>query len=480
MPSSRPRCRASSFCLRKSAYPTASRPTSRHLPYCPESVRNPYGGAVGEVVVPDEVDSSELRLVHAQVVGSRLDHPLLEEHRLGDPERAAVGDPAGRLVGVHPPRLEMGVGDVVAGERRVHQADLELRRLGVGEEGPVIGQRLHPDPEDPAVLAQRQLAVEVDVPGEPGGDQVPGAVLDPLHRALQQDRRQDRGHIARVDRHLVAEPAAEVRGDDADHVLGQLGDQCHRRPDDVRSLGGHVDGQLRRRPVEVGDRAAALQRRRVRARVVQVELRDDVGLGEGPVGAFPVAHLPVVHDVVRLVLLVVPDQRGVLGQPLHRIDDHRQRLVVDDDRLAGVLGDVGVVGDDAGHLLALEAHLVGGEYRLGVVGQGGHPRQVARRHHLAGEHEADTGHRPRLAGVDRVDPGVGERAAEDLHVQHPGQHDVVDVVALAADEAVVLHPPAAGAHAADLDLVERLGHLATSDARIPVMPWPCRPPTAPP
>ena len=38
----------------------------------------------------------------------------------------------------------------------------------------------------------------------------------------------------------------------------------------------------------------------------------------------------------------------------------------------------------------------------------------------------------------------------------PGQHDVVDVVALAADEAVVLDPLAAGAEAADLDLVERL------------------------
>ena len=38
----------------------------------------------------------------------------------------------------------------------------------------------------------------------------------------------------------------------------------------------------------------------------------------------------------------------------------------------------------------------------------------------------------------------------------PGQHDVVDVVAAAADEAVVLDPLAARAHPADLDLVERL------------------------
>ena len=53
-----------------------------------------------------------------------------------------------------------------------------------------------------------------------------------------------------------------------------------------------------------------------------------------------------------------------------------------------------------------------------------------------------------------TDACVRQRAAEDLHVQHAGQHDVVDVVALAADEAVVLDPLAAGAEPTDLDLVE--------------------------
>jgi hypothetical protein len=62
--------------------------------------------------------------------------------------------------------------------------------------------------------------------------------------------------------------------------------------------------------------------------------------------------------------------------------------------------------------------------------------------------------RPGPAGVDRLDPRVRQRAAQDLHVQHAGEHDVVGVVALAADEAVVLDPLAAGAEPADLDLVE--------------------------
>ena len=41
-------------------------------------------------------------------------------------------------------------------------------------------------------------------------------------------------------------------------------------------------------------------------------------------------------------------------------------------------------------------------------------------------------------GVDAEDARVGERAAQDRAVQHPGQADVVDVVPLAADEARVL------------------------------------------
>ena len=48
IPSSRPRLRASSCWVRKSAYPIASSPTSRHLAYCPESVRKPNGVRCGK------------------------------------------------------------------------------------------------------------------------------------------------------------------------------------------------------------------------------------------------------------------------------------------------------------------------------------------------------------------------------------------------------------------------------------------------
>src|ERR1700745_1327309 len=69
-------------------------------------------GAVREVLVPDEVHPAERGLVHAQVVGGRLHHPFLEEHRLGHPDRAPVGHSAGGFVGVQAARGQVRDRDV--------------------------------------------------------------------------------------------------------------------------------------------------------------------------------------------------------------------------------------------------------------------------------------------------------------------------------------------------------------------------------
>ena len=96
-----------------------------------------------------------------------------------------------------------------------------------------------------------------------------------------------------------------------------------------------------------------------------------------------------------------------------RVDDDRQRLVLDVDQLERVPGRVAVVGDHERHLLALEADLVGGQHRLGVRRQRRHPGAAAGLQIGAGEHGVDARVRQRRRGVDRDDPGVGERAAQD-------------------------------------------------------------------
>ena len=98
-----------------------------------------------------------------------------------------------------------------------------------------------------------------------------------------------------------------------------------------------------------------------------------------------------------------------------------------------------------------------GEDGLHVGGQGRHPREAAARQRLAGDDGLDVRVRQGGHRVDRDDPGVGQRAAQDRPVQHPRQRDVVHEGALAADEASILlarygavgslfKAPGAGAH----------------------------------
>ena len=191
--------------------------------------------------------------------------------------------------------------------------------------------------------------------------------------------------------------------------------------------------------VEVGDDPARLERRRMAARVDDVAGHDRVGLGERAVGGRLVAGLPRrARQVVGLAVLVVADQRRVVVERLAGVDDGGQRLVVDVDQLQRVARRVLVGGDDERDLLALEADLVARQHGLGVVGDRRHPGEPERLEVLRGDDGGDVRVRERLGRVDRVDPRVGERAAQDRAVEHAGQPDVVEVRALAADEARVL------------------------------------------
>ena len=395
------------------------------------------GRGVRELIRLDEVRTPELGRVEPELVRGGLDEPLDQVRRLGDAERAAVGDAARRLVRVRAVGHDVRRRDVVRAGDDVEEAGLELRRLRVGEEGAVVGEQLDLQAHH-AVALDRELAAHVVVAGEAGRDQVPRAVLDPLHRPADQQRGRRRDDVARVDRHLVAEAAADVGRDDPDLVLGQPGDDGEQRPVRMWSLRRHVDRRLAGRRVDVRDAAAALERRRMAARVEGVERDDAVGLGERALGGVRVARLPVVDVVRGLALLVVTDQGRVLGERLLRARDRRERLVVDLDQLERVLRDVRRLGDHGRDLLALEAHLVRGEHSLRVAGERRHPGEVVRRERLAGDHRHDAGQLRRPRDVDRADARVRERAAQELHVEHPRQDDVVDVRPLAANEAGVL------------------------------------------
>ena len=318
-------------------------------------------------------------------------------------------------------------------------------------EGPVVGEYVDPDPEDPAVPGRGDLALHVVVAGERGGHQVLAPVLDPLDRLPGEDRADHREHVAGVDADLVAEAAADVRGDDLDVVLGDPGDQRVDRAVRVRRLVGRPDREPAGHPVHAGDGAAGLHRRRVHARVEHLLGDHHVGGGEHLVRERLVAGLPVEDVVVGAPLDVVADHRRVRVERLAGVHDGRQVVVLDVDQLERVPGGVLVLGDDHRHLLALEAHLVGGEDGLHVGAQRRHPGEVERLEGGPGDDRPHLRVRLRLAGVDRHDPGVRDGAAQDRGVQHAGDDEVVEVVPLATQEAGVL----LAEHPAEADRVAR-------------------------
>ena len=183
---------------------------------------------------------------------------------------------------------------------------------------------------------------------------------------------------------------------------------------------------------------------------MRLESDDLVGLGECPVGEILVPGLPLVGQVVGLIFFVVAYEHGAVGHRLLRVGNCGKVLVIDEDEPEGIAGDIRVGSNYGRNLLALESNLVGGKYCLGVARKGRHPRQVVLGHQLAGDHGDNTLEGGRFRGVDRKNLGVCHRAAQDCHVQHVGEHYVVEIVSGALDESVILVPSNTVADASDL------------------------------
>ena len=240
---------------------------------------------------------------------------------------------------------------------------------------------------------------------------------------------------------MTTEAAADVRGDDPDLVLLEPHVPRHQgedRANDVRRLGGHPDRQLPRDLVERGHAATGLDRGHVDARDVDLLADHDVRLLDRRVRRGLVADFPVEDVVVLLVRLVRAQDRRAFLQRLEGVHDDRQRLVLDLDRVGAVRRRVAVGRDDGGDLLRLVHDAVGREHHLRIRHQGRHPVQLVLLERGPRDHGQNARHLQRFLGVDRFDLRVRVGAAHDIHVEHAGQLDVVDVVALTAQEPRIL------------------------------------------
>ena len=273
-----------------------------------------------------------------------------------------------------------------------------------------------------------------------GREQVLDAVLDPLQCGVRhRDRHEAERHVLGVEHRLDAEPAPDVGRDHPDVALGQPEQLGELGADEVGHLGAGPEREAPVGALEAGDPGAALDGVAGVAVGGELPLDDDVRAGEG-VGDVAGAEGAREQQVVGGLVV---DGVGDVGGVGPRADGGAQRLVVDVHALGAVLGAVAVVGDDRGDGLAREPDLPAGQRRLLGLDVAGQRRLRAQRHGahrrvLPGEHGVHALGPERLGGVDRSQPRVGDGAADERHVPHPGEHQVGDVAAPAGEQPRVL------------------------------------------
>ena len=196
-------------------------------------------------------------------------------------------------------------------------------RIGRRIERAVVGDGRDLERRDLALLGRADLDVHVVVAREARGRQIFGARLDPLDRNSEHDRGDRRDDVARIDRNLVAEAAADVGRDDVDLVLGNAGDERDDGAVRVGRLRGEVERQPSGRPDSCRRRSRTVRAAPdgsagSRARSLMLDLRRR----QRRIGLRAVADFPVI-DVVGLVLAIVAQDRLVL--PWRRTDRRPDR-----------------------------------------------------------------------------------------------------------------------------------------------------------
>ena len=221
----------------------------------------------------------------------------------------------------------------------------------------------------------------------------------------------------------------------------------HRRvPDDARHLGRGVKRQCAPAVVIVGEIGPVLERHR------GFPAEPEAGLDP---------HRRAVHRGIDVAAGELPLRdhvgAGIVMEQVRALRDRPfgivhigQGVVIDDDLLGRVFGQIAVPGDHSHHGFADIAHLVLGQGRQvgGVIVL--HPRCRAQRRERAfdvrgRDHRHDTGHRLGLGTFDPGDAGMGVVAAPERDGEGARELVIVDIGALAGEQARVLDPEHAGA-----------------------------------
>ena len=321
---------------------------------------------VREHIGGQEVAAAQLDGIDLQLVGRHV-HDALEVRgslrpagAAERPHRCRVGDGHGHVEGELRDSVD-ALGHVAGRAHRQPAAEAAVRTGVPDHPGVHAG--------DATVAGEAHLDVLHLTAAVGQRDQVLRPCLHPGHGPAQAAGRRQCHRVLRGDPGLAAEAAADVRGDDAHLLLGDVQQAAGERPEQVGHLRGDVHGQLRALAGDDGD-GVALHRHNGDALVDEAAAHDDVGAFE---------HVPVVgveesRGQVRPQLVELHGRTGF--QRRLGVDHGGQRLVVDHDRVGGV-GRLGCgVRQHGDHGIAHEADLALGQRWPGAGLVQGHAERV--------------------------------------------------------------------------------------------------------
>ncbi len=198
-------------------------------------------GVIRELLLPDEILEPQLHGVHPELLREDVHSALDAIGGLGDAERAAIGDPARRLVGVDAVHRQMRDREIIGTGDDVEEAGRPFRRIGAGVKRAVVGQHVNAKAGDLALFGRRDFGRHVVVARKGSRGQVLDAVLDPFYGFAGDNRSDGGADIAGIGTDLVTKTAADIGRDHMDFVLRDFGDQRHHGADHMRRLEGTPD-----------------------------------------------------------------------------------------------------------------------------------------------------------------------------------------------------------------------------------------------
>ena len=176
-----------------------------------------------------------------------------------------------------------------------------------------------------------------------------------LDGAAEGQSQRDGRHVVLVHVDLDPEGATDVGSDHANAVLGQVEEIREHRLHHVRHLRRDPHRERADRRVEVGDEATRLQRYTGVAADRECSAVGSMSPGEDGVDVAGAQRRLVDQVVTQLVV----DQRRSRRERIRWAEHGRQRLVVNDHTLGGVLRLSSALGGDRHNGLADAAHTIG-------------------------------------------------------------------------------------------------------------------------